>query len=125
MRGTLMMAVLTILSPLILMLFVHMSYVYTMGLKRARDNDSLTWPVYVFAVPTLIVMVPFYILLNLTLGTIFFLEPPRSLQFTARCDRHLAGPDGWRKRQAQFWCRHFLDPFEDGGHCKHASSSQE
>ena len=29
---------------LLLPLFVHVSYVYVMGLKRVRDEERLTWP---------------------------------------------------------------------------------
>lgn len=97
---------------------VHMSYVYVMGLKFARDNGGIPYPVYVLAVPTIIVMIPFYVLLNLTLGTILFLEWPRSLQFTERCNRNIARGSGWRYKQALWWCRKFLDPFEAGGHCR-------
>ena len=106
-----------IIGAILLMAFVHMSYVYVMGLKRARDNGRLAWPVYVFAIPTVAVMLPFYVLLNLTVGTVLFLELPQSLQFTTRCNRHLAGPPGWRRAQARWWCSTFLDPFEEGGHC--------
>ncbi len=99
-----------------LIAFVHMSYVYVMGLKRARDNGTLHWTVYPFAYPTMAVMLPFYVMLNLTIATVSFLEFPRSLQFTARCTRHIDS-DTWRGRQARFWCRHFLEPFDEG-HCR-------
>ena len=106
-----------LLYLLLLPPFVHVSYVYVMGLKRARDEDRLTWPVYIFAVPTVAVMVPHYIALNLLLGSLFFWELPRSLQFTARCQRHLKD-DTWRGAQARWWCRHFLDPYDPAGkHC--------
>ena len=105
------------LALLLLPPFVHVSYVYVMGLKRARDEDRLTWPVYIFAVPTIAIMLPFYIALNLTVGTLLFLELPRSLQFTARCQRHLKDAT-WRGAQARWWCRHFLDPYDPAGkHC--------
>ena len=106
-----------LLYLLLLPPFVHVSYVYVMGLKRARDEDRLTWPVYIFAVPTIAIMLPFYVALNLTVGTLLFLELPRSLQFTARCQRHMRD-DTWRGKQARWWCRHFLDPYDPAGtHC--------
>jgi len=112
-----------IVYSVLLMMFVHMSYVYVMCLKWARNKKYLRWPdhwpVFGFIVPTVGTMIPFYIALNLTIASVLFLEFPRSLQFTARCDRHLAGPDGWRKAQARWWCKNFLDPFEEGGHCRH------
>ena len=98
---------------------VHMSYVYVMGYKYARDNGGVPWPAMLFFWPTIKLMLPAYVLFNWTLGNLFFLELNFHPQFTQRCDRHLAGPDGWRKRQAQFWCRNFLDPFDPaGGHCR-------
>ena len=109
-------ALYTLATLILLPPFVHMSYVYVMGLKTARDKGTLEWPVYIFAVPTIAIMLPFYVALNLTVGTLLFLELPRSLQFTARCQRHMRD-DTWRGRQARWWCRVFLDPFEEGGHC--------
>ena len=106
-----------LLYLLLLPPFVHVSYVYVMGLKRARDADRLTWPVYIFAIPTIAIMLPFYVALNLTVGTLLFLELPRSLQFTARCQRHLKD-NTWRGAQARWWCHHFLDPYDPAGkHC--------
>ena len=95
---------------------VHAFYVYVMGIKRARDNDALHWPVKCVSYPTIALFLPLYVLLNLTLGTILFLELPRSLQFTKRCQRHMADHT-WRGRQARWWCKNWLDPFEEGGHC--------
>ena len=67
-----------ILAALALVLFVHMSYVYVMGLKRARKAGRLSKYVRVFATVTIGCMVPFYVLLNLTVGTILFLELPKT-----------------------------------------------
>lgn len=115
-----MIALYLLIAAVLLMMFVHMSYVYVMGLKFARDHNGIPKPVYLFAVPTIAVMIPFYVLLNWTIGNILFFEFNLHPQFTQRCDRHLAGPDGWRKRQATFWCRTFLDPFEEDGYCRYS-----
>ena len=99
--------------------FVHMSYVYVMGYKYTRDNDGVPSAARPFFFFTIGVMWPAYVLFNWTLGNLFFLELNFHPQFTQRCDRHLAGRDGWRKKQAQFWCRNFLDPFDPAGvHCR-------
>lgn len=106
-----------VLLAILLPPFVHVSYVYATGLLRARNDGRLTAPVKVFAYPTLAVMFPFYVALNLTLASVIFLELPRTLQFTARCQRHL-NADTWRGAQARWWCRHFLDPYDPAGkHC--------
>ena len=99
--------------------FVHMSYVYVMGYKYARDNGGVPSVAKPFFFFTIGAMWPAYVLFNWTLGNILFLELNFHPQFTQRCDRHLAGPDGWRKKQAAFWCRSFLDPFDPAGvHCR-------
>lgn len=120
-----------IVYSVLLAMFVHMSYVYVMCLRWARKKEYLRWPehwpVFGFIVPTLVAMIPFYITLNLTLASVLFLDPPRSLQFTARCDRYLAGNLSWGPKwlksfrfvQAKWWCKNFLDPFEEGGHCRY------
>lgn len=114
------MALLIALSPLLLIMFVHMSYVYVMGYKYARDNTGVPLPAKLFFYPTLAVMIPFYVLLNWTLGNVLFVELNFHPQFTDRCNRHLAGGDGWRKKMAAFWCRNYLDPFDpSGGHCRY------
>ena len=101
---------------IVLAAIVHMSYVYAMGVKRAYHDDELRWPVMVLAVPTLAIMLPLYILLNVTVGTVLFLELPRDVRFTRRVQRHME-KDDWRGAQARWWCDHFLDPFDEGGHC--------
>jgi len=105
-----------ILSGFLVMAFVHMSYVYVMGLKRAYDKGTLSKWVYPFAIPTIAIMLPFYFLMNVTVGSILFLELPMTLQFTSRLQRHMR-KDNWRGKQARFWCSKFLDSFEEGGHC--------
>jgi len=119
-------ALYTLAAMVMLALFVHMSYVYVMGYKYARDNGGVPTPAKLFFFPTVAVMVPFYVLLNWTIGNILFLELDFHPQFTQRNDRHLAGPDGWRKRMAQFWCRNYLDPFDPAGvHCRHPKGGEE
>ena len=115
-----MIAVYLLLATFLLILFVHLSYVYVMGYKYAEKHGGVPRIALVFFIPTIVVMVPFYVLMNWTIGNILFLELRFNLEFTKRCDRHLAGEDNWRKKQALFWCSQFLDPFDpDGVHCKH------
>lgn len=106
----------TIASAYLLIAFVHVSYIYVVSLQAARKKNKLHWFVYLFAIPTIVFMLPFYWLLNISLGSLLFLEFPRSLAFTKRCQRHM-NDDTWRGKLARFWCKNFLDPFEDGGHC--------
>ena len=116
------MIITILLASFVLLAFVHMSYVYVMGLKRARDKGTLSKWVYPFAIPTVAIMLPFYFLLNITLGSLLFLELPKTLQFTSRVNRHIR-ENSWRGKQARFWCDKFLDPYEEGGHCLKSKKS--
>lgn len=52
------------------------------------------------------------------MASVPFLEPPKEMLFTARCKRHIEHGNGWRKAQAEWWCRNFLDPFDlNDRHC--------
>jgi len=92
------------------------SYLAVMHLKHNKDKITLT--IKIATTPILLILIVIYILTNLILGSLFFLEWPKTLQFTSRCQRHIAKNDGsWRYKQAVWWCANFLDPFEEGGHC--------
>lgn len=93
------------------------SYLAVMHLKHNKDKITLT--IKIATTPILLILIVIYVLTNLILGSIFFLEWPKTLQFTSRCQRHIAKNDGsWRYRQAVWWCDNFLNPFgEKDGHC--------
>lgn len=50
-------------------------------------------------------------------SSVIFLEFPKELLLTQRCDRHLTESDGWRYIISKFLCKYLLDPFQIGGHC--------
>jgi hypothetical protein len=92
------------------------SYLAVMHLKH--NKDKITTIIKVSTTPILLILILIYVVTNLILGSILFLEFPKTLQFTSRCQRHIAKNDGsWRYKQAVWWCKNFLDPFEEGGHC--------
>jgi len=92
------------------------SYLAVMHLKH--NKDKITPIIKIATTPILLILVGIYILTNLILGSLLFLEWPKTLQFTSRCQRHIAkNDDSWRYKQAVWWCTNFLDPFEEGGHC--------
>jgi len=66
------------------------------------------WPFFILA----LIM---DVLFNFVIGTMIFLEIPRELLFTSRCQRHLKS-SGWRLRNAHFVCTYLLNPFDEG-HC--------
>ena len=92
-------------------------YVAFMHLKEheheVKDKLGILWyglaPIFIFALLL-------DVLFNFIWGTIIFLEIPRELLFTSRCQRHLKESQGWRLRNAHFVCTYLLNPF-DPEHC--------
>ena len=111
-----------VVGAYLLILTVWCYYLVAMKLKSARDwakeagyNPS---PVITFHSYLLLAIgAPFYVALNLTLATVLFLDLPREIEFTKRCQRYIKEGGGWRKGLAKWTCRHWLDPFDDGEHC--------
>jgi len=97
-----------------------MLYVLVMGLYRAHQKGriprwSATW---VLGMPIVAVAYAANAVLNVTLASVVFLDAPRELQVTGRLKRYMDGPDGWRRRAADWVCTHLLDPLApDGDHC--------
>lgn len=100
-------------------------YLAVMHLKEERDKlksegKDFTVEQKVFGYPTLIIGLGWDILLNFLVGSIMFLELPRydlkEYLFTGRVSRW-NDTGGWRGDLARWFCRHYLDPFERGGHC--------
>ena len=95
-------------------------YVLVMGLYRAHLKGRIPrWSVTWFlALPIVAIAYVANAILNITLASVIFLDPPRELQVTGRLNRYIDGEDGWRKRAADWICSHLLDPFApDGDHC--------
>jgi len=62
----------------------------------------------------------FDVILNITVGSVLFLEWPhyKRLLLTARLSHHVSEGRGWRFRLAHWICAHLLDQFDpNGGHC--------
>ena len=111
----------------LLIVYVFMVYVWTwylsaMSLWRVKRETPEKINIYIkiFAYPMLFLGLIADAVLNITLGTIFFLKLPEldRLLFTARLDKEAKKGSGWRKAQAQWWCSTFLNPFDPTGlHC--------
>jgi hypothetical protein len=108
----------------LLFYFTWSFYLALCPLKRARDDGKLTKAARIFAYPLLAVFMVLDVVFNLTLGSVFFLELPHELLFTARLQRHLKDDQrSWRYKVADWLCRNMLDPFDpSGSHCKRACS---
>jgi len=100
-------------------LLFGITWIFYLAMMHLKHNkDKITPVIKIATTPIIILYVFIYVALNIILGSILFLELPRTLQFTSRCQRHIKNNDGsWRYKQAVWWCTNFLDPFEEGGHC--------
>lgn len=91
-------------------------YLAVMNLKA--NQAAIARPAWVMVYPVVVVAIAFDIFINLVVGTVAFLEPPRELLFTARLQRLHAGADGWRKRLSIWVCQNLLNAFDpDKTHC--------
>lgn len=94
-------------------------YLATMMLKHRRDEGmKFTFEQKVFGYPMMVggLVILDSIIMNMIIATILMFEVPKEWLYTDRCKRHM-NEDGWRGKVARWSCRHFLDPFEEGGHC--------
>lgn len=115
-------ALFTALHPVVAVLLsawvFWMLYVYTMGLYRAKLSGRLKGLPLVLASPAVAVAFALDFVFQVTVFTVAFLDWPREWLVTARLRRYLRGPDGWRRRWADYFCHHLLDPYDPTGqHC--------
>lgn len=103
-----------------ILIAMHVTWVYYLAaMNLKRNQPKLTPTAKVMAYPVIIVGVTIDWVFNVTVGSLLFLEPPMEWKelFSGRCERHLHEQD-WQGKQARFWCRNLLDPFDpDGQHC--------
>lgn len=92
-----------------------LQYLAVMNLKENRSK--LTVAAKLWAYPMLWIGLVSDALFNFVIGTVAYIELPREILFTTRCNRHL-GDRGWRGSVARWFCRNFMDPFDPAGrHC--------
>jgi hypothetical protein len=92
-------------------------YVAVMQLKKHFKAMHIV--AKAFAVPVVVLGVAFDFVLNVTVGSVIFLDPPREWLLTARLKRyHGNAASGWRGKTAEWICTNLLDQFDpDGDHC--------
>ena len=72
----------------------------------------------ILAAPWVVIGYALDVLVNVTVASLIFWEPPWELLVTTRLQRHIDARYGWRHRRAQWICDHLLDPFDPtGNHC--------
>lgn len=94
---------------------VHWAFVAVMHANAVRKRGSLSTYWLVTLLPLAVIGVLLDVAFNLTFGTLMYLELPRELLFTARCQRHIRG-SGRRQRLAAFWAKQ-LNQFDAGHIC--------
>lgn len=91
-------------------------YLAVMNLMAARKTMPLVTKL--FAYPLAAIGIIMDVLINIIVGTILFLELPKTWLLTARLQSHL-DDTGWRGSIAVWICANLLDPFDARGyHCR-------
>lgn len=94
-------------------------YLAIMSLYRAKSEGKLSTAAKAMGYPFLALGYLSDFLLNLTVGTVLFLELPREVLLSPRVARHKLEGKGYRKVVAAYICDNLLDPFDPSGcHCK-------
>lgn len=107
-----------ILISIGLFISTFVCYVAIMKMREIRHEIyALHWSVRWVCFFILFVGLILDTLLNWVLLTVAFLEPPQEFLSTARVIRHKYESTGWRQKQAMWWCKQFLTPF-DLKHCE-------
>lgn len=94
-------------------------YLLAMSLTQARRAGKLTRAALAMGYPLVLIGLILDFLLNMV-SSVMFLDPPRELLLTTRCNRYIDTYTDWRRAAALWLCRNLLDPFEIGGHCHKA-----
>lgn len=101
------------------------SYLAVMHLKEERERlvaegKDFTKAQKFFGIPLIVRGLIIDVMMNILVGTVCFLEPPRydkkEFLFTGRVSRW-NDKGGIRGDIARAFCADLLDPFEKGGHC--------
>jgi len=107
-----------LLTSVSLFIGTFVCYVAIMKMREVKDHIfELHWSVRWVCYFILFVGLILDVLLNLVLLTVAFYEFPREFLSTARVVRHKHDSEGFRKIQAEWWCKHWLTPF-DKSHCE-------
>jgi len=93
-------------------------YLIYSAFKAAKDaGRKIPGIAYALVSPVIVGGYAIDVAYNATLGSLMFLELPRTPTLTARCSSHLQ-EQGWRGAEARWLCKNLLDPFQTGGHCR-------
>lgn len=92
-------------------------FVAIMKMREVQDDIfKLHWSVRWVCYLCLAIGLILDTLLNWVVLTVTFVELPHEFLSTARVIRHKYYSTHWRQDQANWWCKHWLTPF-DKSHC--------
>jgi hypothetical protein len=94
-------------------------FLASMTLIRARQAGTMTRTASILGTPIILITVIIDVVINLTIGTLLFLERPQEPTLSQRLGR-LCRTGNWRGKLACWICTQLLDQFDPSGqHCKH------
>lgn len=98
------------------LLITWLMYIQVMGALRVWIN--LHWFVKFNLIPIAPVFLLLDVAVNLVIGSLLFLEPPRWWTLSERLHYHAINNHGWRTSIAVWLCVNMLNPFDpDFHHC--------
>lgn len=99
--------------------YLYILWVLFLSVMALKSKwTSLSLPIRVLAVPSVILALVMDIVFNWTLAVVLFLDMPHQWTFSQRVGEYKRRA-GWRATLAYWICDNLLDPFEvDGAHCK-------
>jgi len=77
---------------------------------------NLHWFAKANAIPAAIIGIALDVAVNMIVGTVMFIDPPREWMFTTRLKRMKKSGSPWRRRIAYWICEHALNQFQRN-HC--------
>lgn len=89
-------------------------FLAAMNLRTAREAGKLPRAALWLAVPVVLLAFALDVIVNLTLGTLVFMDRPREWTVSERLSRYLPGSD-WRACAAMWIGENLLDPFDPSG----------
>ena len=107
--------------------YVLLAYAAAMNLKK--NGDDIPLPIWALLWACIMPFLALYVFLNVVVASVYFVDPPQSIQFTSRMKRYRRN-DGrgalfnfrilrkWRKWNATWICGRVLNPLDlSGDHC--------
>jgi hypothetical protein len=97
-------------------LILWLMYIHVMAALRVWND--LHWLIRAHLLLIAPVFITLDVAVNITIGSLLFLELPRWWTLSERLHYHATRDHGWRTAMSSWMCRNMLNPFDpDGHHC--------